>query len=253
MTHPRRFPTVVSTQRAITRCDHRGMRPLIGITSYVEQARWGVWDTTAALVPYAYVRQVEAAGGRALVIPPSTGDPSEVLSILDGVIFAGGADIDPARYGQQPHSETLGLRPDRDSGELTLLAKALALDLPTLGICRGMQLMAVHGGGSLSQHLPEIVGHEGHRPAPGVYGEHAVRLGNGSVVQAILGDSAHVRSYHHQGVADPGRLTVTGWADDESIEVLEDPACRFALGVLWHPEVGEDPRLFDALVAATRR
>jgi putative glutamine amidotransferase len=228
------------------------MRPIIGITSYVEQARWGVWDTTAALVPYAYVRQVEDAGGRALVVPPSVADPDEVLSVLDGLVLAGGADIDPRHYGQDPHEQTLGLRPERDAGELSILAAALDADLPMLGICRGMQLMTVHAGGALSQHLPEVVGHENHRPAPGVYGEHAVRLEPGSRVQSVLGDAVRVRSYHHQGVVDPGKLTVSGWADDETIEAVEDPTRRFALGVLWHPEAGEDPRLFDALVAATR-
>ena len=228
----------------------RTHRPLIGITSYVEQARWGVWDTTAALVPYAYVRQVEDAGGRAIVVPPSAADPHEVLRVLDGLVLAGGADIDPDRYGQEPHEKTIGLRPERDEGELVLLDGALADDLPVLGICRGMQLMTVRAGGKLSQHLPDEVGHDGHRPAPGVYGEHGVRLAVGSAAGRILGHHVRVRSYHHQGVADAGSLTVTGWADDETVEVVEDPARRFALGVLWHPEVGDDPRLFDALVTA---
>lgn len=229
------------------------MRPLIGITSYVEQARWGVWDTTAALVPHAYVRQVERAGGRAVVVPPTTdGDDDPLLGVLDGLLLAGGADLDPARYGQQPHHETAGLRPDRDAAELTLLARALAADLPVLGVCRGMQLMVVHAGGALHQHLPEVVGHDRHRPGPGVYGEHPVRLAAGSGAAGILGEDVSVRSYHHQGLADPGTLTVTGWADDGSAEVVEDPTRRFALGVLWHPEVGDDPRLFDALVAASR-
>ncbi len=226
-------------------------RPLIGITSYVEQARWGVWDLPAALVPYAYVRQVEAAGGRAIVVPPSAADPAEVLRVLDGLVLAGGADIDPGRYGEPAHEQTVGLRPDRDEGELVLLDAALADDLPVLGICRGMQLMTVHAGGSLSQHLPDEVGHEGHRPSPGVFGEHDVRLAPGSAVGGILGERVQVRSYHHQGVADAGSLTVTGWADDDTVEVVEDPAHRFALGVLWHPEAGDDPRLFDALVLAS--
>jgi putative glutamine amidotransferase len=226
-------------------------RPLIGITCYVEQARWGVWDMPAALVPYSYVRAVEAAGGRAVVVPPSTADPQEVLSVLDGLVLAGGADIDPQRYGEEPHEQTVGLRPDRDAGELSLLACALDDELPVLGICRGMQIMTVHAGGRLSQHLPDEVGHDGHRPASGVYGEHGVRIDPGSAVGRILGPSAHVRSYHHQGVADAGKLTVTGWADEDgTVEVVEDPAHRFALGVLWHPEVGDDPRLFEALVQA---
>lgn len=226
-------------------------RPLIGISCYVEQARWGVWDMPAALVPYSYVRAVEAAGGRAVVVPPSTADPQEVLSVLDGLVLAGGSDIDPQRYGEEPHEATVGLRPDRDAGELTLLAGALADDLPVLGICRGMQIMTVHAGGRLSQHLPEEVGHDGHRPAAGVYGDHGVRIDPGSAVGRILGPTARVKSYHHQGVADAGTLTVTGWAEEDgTVEVVEDPGHRFALGVLWHPEVGEDPRLFDALVTA---
>lgn len=226
------------------------MRPVIGITTYVEQARWGVWDTSAALVPYAYVRQVEAGGGRVVLLPPSTEDPAEVLPWLDGLLVAGGADIDPAHYGATPHPETAGLRPERDAGELTLLAAALDADLPVLGVCRGMQLMTVHAGGTLHQHLPEVVGHERHRPSPGVYGEHIVRLAEGSRARAVLGDRVSVRSYHHQGVVDAGSLTVTGWADDGTIEAVEAPGRRFAVGVLWHPEVGDDPRLFDALVAA---
>ncbi len=225
-------------------------RPLIGITSYVEQARWGVWDMAAALVPYSYVRHVEAAGGRAIIVPPSTADPAEVLRVLDGLVLAGGADIDPDRYGEAAHEQTAGLRPDRDEGELVLLDAALAEDLPLLGICRGMQLMAVHAGGKLSQHLPEDVGHEGHRPSPGVFGEHGVRLAPDSTAGRILGEHVDVRSYHHQGVADAGTLTVTGWADDRTVEAVEDPGHRFALGVLWHPEAGDDPRLFDALVLA---
>ncbi|MCU0265195.1 MAG: gamma-glutamyl-gamma-aminobutyrate hydrolase family protein [Actinomycetia bacterium] len=229
------------------------MRPVIGISTYVEQARWGVWDTTAALVPYAYVRQVESAGGRAVLLPPSTEDPAEVLHLLDGLLLAGGADVDPARYGAAPHPETAGLRPERDAGELALLGAVLDADLPVLGVCRGMQLMTVRGGGALHQHLPEVVGHERHRPAPGVYGDHGVRLAEGSRVHAVLGERVTVHSYHHQGVAGTGSLTATGWADDGTVEVIEVPGRRFAVGVLWHPEVGDDPRLFEALVGAARQ
>jgi putative glutamine amidotransferase len=226
------------------------MRPVIGITAYVEQARWGVWDTTAALVPYAYVRQVEAAGGRALVIPPSSGDPTEILRLLDGLILSGGADLDPATYGQEPHEQTTGVRPDRDTAELPLLGAALQEDLPVLGVCRGMQVMSVHAGGALEQHLPDVVGNEVHRPSAGVYGDHAVRLADRSQIATVLGDEIKIKSYHHQGVSDAGSLTVVGWADDGTIEAVEDPAHRFAIGVLWHPEVGDDPRIFSALVRA---
>jgi putative glutamine amidotransferase len=228
------------------------MRPVVGITSYVEQAAWGVWDMPAVVLPHSYVRRVEEAGGRAVVVPPSTEGLDEVLGRLDGLLLAGGADIDPAAYGAVPHDQTAGLRPDRDAGELPLLTAALERDLPVLGVCRGMQLLAVATGGTLVQHLPDKVGHEGHRPAPGVFGLHEVRLETGSLAHRVLGDRVSVPSYHHQGLDSPGAFTVTGWAEDGSPEVLEDGDRRFCLGVLWHPEAGEDPRLFEALVAASR-
>lgn len=226
------------------------MAPVIGITSYVEQARWGVWDVPAAVLPFRYVERVEAAGGRAVVLPPTAARDDAVLDRLDGVVLAGGADLDPQLYGEQPHPETTGLRPERDAAELPLLRSALERDLPVLGICRGMQLMSVLAGGSLVQHLPDAVGHERHRPAPGVYGLHDVRLEPGSRAHEILGDTVTVPSYHHQGLASAGSLTVTGWADDDTPEVVEDLQRRFALGVLWHPEAGDDLRLFQALVTA---
>jgi putative glutamine amidotransferase len=226
--------------------------PVIGITAYVEQARWGVWDVPAVLVPFRYVERVEAAGGRAVVLPPTTAADDAVLDILDGVVFAGGADLDPALYGERAHPETTGLRPERDAAELPLMRAALDRDLPMLGICRGMQLLTVVSGGSLVQHLPDAVGHEGHRPSPGVYGLHDVRLEPGSRVHGILGDQVSVPSYHHQGIASGGSLTVTGWAGDETPEAVEHPDKAFAMGVLWHPEAGDDLRLFSALVAAAR-
>jgi putative glutamine amidotransferase len=228
------------------------VRPLIGITSYVEEARWGVWDTTAALVPYSYVRQVEAAGGTVVLVPPNAADAPEVLAVLDGLLLAGGADLDPALYGADAHDQTAGLRPDRDVGEMAALRAADELDLPVLGVCRGMQLMTVAAGGTLHQHLPEVVGHETHRPEPGVYGRHDVRLAAGSRVASVLGESVTVSSYHHQGVDSTGSLTVTAWAEDGSVEAVEDPSKAFAVGVLWHPEVGDDPRIFEALVEAAR-
>jgi putative glutamine amidotransferase len=236
-----------------TTCQHGGVAPVVGITSYVEQARWGVWDVPAAVLPFRYVERVEAAGGRAVVLPPTAaaGDSDDsVLDRLDAVVFAGGADLDPALYGEEPHAETTGLRPERDAAELPLMRAVLERDLPTLGICRGMQLLSVVRGGSLVQHLPDAVGHERHRPADGVYGLHEVRLDPGSRAHDILGDRVSVPSYHHQGIASPGSLTVTGWADDDTPEVVEDPDRRFVLGVLWHPEAGDDLRLFEALVRA---
>jgi len=226
------------------------MRPVVGITSYVEQARWGVWDVPASVLPFRYVERVEAAGGTAVVLPPAAAADAEVLERLDAVVFAGGADLDPGLYGEESHPETTGLRPERDAAEVPLMKAALDRDVPLLGICRGMQVLSVVRGGSLVQHLPDTVGHERHRPAPGTYGLHDVRLEPGSLAHRLLGDRVSVPSYHHQGLASPGDLSVTGWADDETPEVVEDPSLRFALGVLWHPEAGDDLRLFEALVSA---
>ncbi len=226
------------------------MRPVVGITTYVEQASWGVRDVPAAILPFRYVERVEAAGGTAVLLPPSAASDGSVLERLDALVLAGGADLDPRLYGEEPHEATTGLRPERDAAEAPLVRAALERDLPTLGICRGMQLMSVVCGGSLVQHLPDFLGHERHRPAPGVYGLHDVRLRPGSRVHRILGDGLSVPSYHHQGLASAGSLTVTGWADDDSPEAVEDPDRRFALGVLWHPEASDDLRLFTALVEA---
>ena len=228
------------------------MRPVIGITTYVEPASWAVWhDTEAVLLPYTYVRMVTAAGGQPVLLPPD-GLDGDVLRVLDGLVLSGGADIDPALYGQAPGPLT-ETRPARDAGEAAVLAAALDRDLPVLGVCRGMQLLAAAAGGRLEQHLPDVLGHEKHRPAPGVYGTHEVRFAAGSRIAGLMGDDTEVNSYHHQGVADPGSLTATGWSDDVVIEALEDPRRRFLLGVQWHPEYARDVRLFAALVAAADR
>ncbi|WP_410813013.1 gamma-glutamyl-gamma-aminobutyrate hydrolase family protein [Micromonospora sp. 067-2] len=227
-------------------------RPLIGISAYVEPADWAAWrGVPAVLVPEAYVRAVRAAGGRAVVLPPDDED-GDVLAVLDGLLLAGGADVGAGRYGQPPDPRTED-RPDRDAGELTLLAAALRADLPVLGVCRGMQLLAVAHGGTLHQHLPDVIGHEAHRPAPGVYGAHPVRFAPGSLAATVLAGVDRVNSYHHQAVADPGRLVVTGWAADGVIEAVEAPDRRFVLGVQWHPEKEPDPRPITALVRAARQ
>lgn len=228
------------------------MQPILGVTAYVESVSWGVWaDTRVTLLPHRYVEAIARAGGRAVVLPPSEDAVDRTLDSLDGLVLAGGADICPDRYGDQPHPQTGGMRPDRDAAELALLHGALGRDLPVLGVCRGMQLMVVAHGGRLVQHLPEAVGHDGHRPAPGRYGDHPVTLAPGSRLHELLGGRTDVRSYHHQGIADVGSGPVaTGWADDGTVEAVELPGPSFAVGVLWHPEVGTDPRLFAALVAA---
>ena len=220
------------------------MPPLIGISAYVEHAKWGPWAREATVLPQVYVTAVHAAGGRAVVIPPFPEGVTEVVAALDGLILAGGGDLDPAVYGAEPDPRTTGIRPARDAGEVALLRAAIDADLPTLGICRGMQLMSALAGGMLVQHL------EGHRGGPGVYLPHPVTTVPGTRLAGILGGSTEVPSYHHQGVTDPGSLTVGAHAFDGTIEGVEDPAARFRVGVLWHPEQGTDPRLFQALLAA---
>ena len=230
------------------------MRPVIGITCYVEPARWGVWDIPAALLPQAYVEAVAQAGGLPLLVPPDgAADPDGLLDRLDGIVLAGGADIDPATYDESMHPATAGVRSDRDGAELPLAKAALARDMPVLGICRGAQILNVARGGTLVQHLPDVVGHENHRPEPGTYGVHKVRTADGSRIAGAIGVSGIVRSYHHQGIGIVGDgLVATAWADDESIEGLEDPSLTFAVGALWHPEASADHRLFAALVSAAQ-
>jgi putative glutamine amidotransferase len=208
----------------------------------------------AAVIPLAYVRRVEAAGGRPLLVPPSLEGVEETLDALDGLLFSGGSDIDPAEYGQDAHPETNGIRPERDRAELALLQAALARDLPLLAVCRGSQVLNVARGGDLVQHLPEVVGDEKHKHAPGEFSEHEVDLKQGTRLQSLLGGRAPVKSHHHQGLGRVGEgLVEAAWAaDDGTLEAVEDPAKRFAVGVLWHPEEGDDAALFDALVAEAR-
>jgi putative glutamine amidotransferase len=225
-------------------------RPVIGITAYREQCRFGVWDLPAVLIPADYTSKVEAAGGIALVLPP--GAPPAVLDRLDGIVLSGGADVEPHRYGAETDAATVGTRPDRDEGELALLRAALDRDLPVLAICRGMQLLAVATGGALHQHVPDVVGTERHRPALGTYGRHRIRIEPGTRLHALLGESAEVNSHHHQSVADASKAVATAWADDGIIEAIEIPDRSFALGVQWHPEALDDLRLFEALVDQAR-
>jgi len=229
-------------------------RPLIGITAYAEpEVRWGVWELPAALIPLAYVRAIEGAGGRALLVPPSEEGIEETLNALDGLLFSGGSDIDPALYGQDAHEATNGVRLDRDRGELALLAAALERDLPVLAVCRGSQVLNVARGGDLVQHLPEVVGNEKHKHTPGTFADHEVDVRPDSKVGELLGDRAPVKSHHHQGLGRLGKgLVESAWAEDGTLEALEDPTRRFAVGVLWHPEEGEDAALFRALVEEAR-
>jgi putative glutamine amidotransferase len=229
--------------------------PVIGITAYVETASWGSWaDVPAALLPHRYVRQVQEAGAIALVVPPRVdADDEEALAIvarLDGLVIAGGVDVAPELYAETRHPSVQASRPDRDATEIALARVTVGLDLPVLGICRGMQVMAVAAGGGLEQHVPDRVGHDDHSPGPSVYGSHVVETVAGTRVAAILGERVEVPSYHHQSVLHHPGYVASAWAPDGTLEAMEVPGARFRLAVQWHPEIGTDPRLFDALVEA---
>ncbi len=232
--------------------------PVIGVTAAVEPASWRVWrDVPAALVPHRYVVHVQRAGGLAVVVPPlepGAGEDqlSALLGRLDGLVLTGGVDVEPSRYGAARHPSVQRSRPDRDALEIGLARLSEDSDFPVLGVCRGMQVMAVAVGGTLEQHLPDRLGHTEHSLAPATYGSHGVVTKTGSLVARLLGERVDVTTYHHQGVATHPRLVPTAWSDDGVVEALEAPGARFRLGVQWHPEVGDDPRLFEALVAAAR-
>jgi putative glutamine amidotransferase len=226
-------------------------KPLIGITTYVEPASWSYWNQDAALVPCDYVRAVERAGGRALLVPPDDEGIEEVLDAVDGLVFSGGGDLAPETYGAEADPATKGTNPERDRGELALLTAALERDLPVLAICRGIQVLNVARGGEIVQHLPDVLGHEEHREVVGEWSEHPVRVDPSSRLEEVRGS---VKSHHHQGLGRIGEgLREVAWAEDGVVEAVEDPEKPFVVGVLWHPEVSEDQRLFDQLVEAARK
>jgi putative glutamine amidotransferase len=215
---------------------------VIGLCAAVERARWSVWDDEAVLLPRSYATAVQRAGGLAILLPPDqVDDPGEFLALIDGLILAGGADY--------------GVVPDRDAFEIALALAAMDADLPLLGVCRGMQLMNLARGGTLIEHLPDVLGHEDHRSTPGAFGDHDVRLADGSLAARAAGALVHpTKSHHHQGVDAIGDgFEVTGWAAvDELPEAIEDPSRAFALGVQWHPEADPAAVEIAALVEAAR-
>ena len=225
---------------------------MIGISAYDEVAAWGAWKVGAAVVPDTYVRAVAGAGGIPVILPVG-GDALGQIQGVDGLVLTGGPDVGPERYGAEPHGATVSASPARDDHELALAQAAQAASLPVLAVCRGLQLLAVSRGGTLTQHLPDVVGHLGHGPAPGVFGHHLVRVAEGSRLGAALGRSeVTVESHHHQAVDDPGQgLDAVAWAPDGTPEAYEDSGSEFVVGVQWHPEEGEDPAIFLALVAAS--
>jgi putative glutamine amidotransferase len=231
-------------------------RPLIGVSAAVEPATHGVWkDEPAVLLPLAYARAIHGAGGMIALLAPdrrATEDPEEVLDRIDGLVLAGGADIDPDSHGAEAHAETIGTNPDRDRFEIALTRGALERGMPLLGVCRGMQILNVACGGTLDQHIPDRLGHEGHRPVPGSWAEHDVRLEPGSLAARAAGtEKLTVKSHHHQGVdAIPDGLRASGWAtDDDSVEAIESADGSFVLGVLWHPEEDAADAVIPALVS----
>lgn len=230
-------------------------RPLIGITCYEEEAAWGRWRQPAALLPARYVRALEGVGATCLLVPPqhlSRDEAAELCRRLDGLVVAGGNDVAPAHYGEEPHPATIVASGARDELELELVALASERALPTLAICRGMQVLNVARGGNLIQHLPDVVGHEGHSPTPGTHSSHRVRVRAGSRLAAALGwTEGEVPTHHHQAVGELGKgLRAVATAEDGTVEALEDDGLPFMVAVQWHPEVADDPSLFAALVAA---
>jgi anthranilate synthase component 2/putative glutamine amidotransferase len=232
--------------------DRGPRRPLIGISTYREQARWGYWDVPAVLLPATYADAVAACGGEPVLLPTGSVSPG-VVAHLDGLVLAGGADVDPARYGQPPGPHTTVVRPDRDAAELAVLAAVLERDLPLLAICRGMQLLNVLLGGDLVQHLPDVPAAGVHHAGPGLFAHREVTTVPGSALAALLGPTAPAECHHHQALgAVADALAPAAWAEDGVLEAVEATGRRFCLGVQWHPEAGEDHRLFAALVAAAR-
>jgi putative glutamine amidotransferase len=236
-------------------------RPVIGICSALERSQWGVWDQVAALMPLSYIEAVQRAGGIAVILPPDahvSADPEQVLDLLDGLMLAGGADIDPASYGEPPHPQTIDTVPARDEFEIALTRAAIARDLPVLGICRGMQLINVARGGTLLQHLPEHVGHEEHRRVLGSFdgADHDVELDDGTLAARAAGETDHAtKSHHHQAVDRLGDgLLVTGRSTlDNLTEAIELDDRSFVLGVQWHPEADPASAVIASFVAAAAR
>src|SRR3954470_21098269 len=226
--------------------------PVIGLTTYREDAAWGVWHQRADVLPSQYAAAVEATGGVPVLLPPvgQVGAAEAVVDRLDGLVVSGGADVGPARDGAERHPRTAGWRPDRDAWETALLDAAEAAGLPVLGVCRGMQLMAVHAGGSLHQHTPDLVADERHSPGGDAYGDVEVRTESGTRVSALVGDRLAVRCHHHQSVADHPGFVASARAEDGTLEAMEAPGDRFCVAVQWHPETAADVGLLAGLVRA---
>ncbi|PUA82886.1 gamma-glutamyl-gamma-aminobutyrate hydrolase family protein [Nocardioides currus] len=228
-------------------------RPLIGLSTYREDARWGVWDQKADLLPTVYARSIEAAGGVPVLLPPTmpyAAAATSVVARLDALVISGGADVSPAAYGEEPHERTAAWRDDRDAWELALLDAADTTGLPVLGVCRGMQVMAVHAGGVLEQHVPDVVGHERHSPGADAFGSTSVSVAPDSRLASLIGPTGVVHCHHHQSVREHPGFTAAAWSDEGLLEAMEAPGERLCVAVQWHPEMAADAGLFAALVEA---
>jgi len=228
------------------------MSPVIGLTTYREDAAWGVWHQRADLLPAQYAAAVVSCGGVPVLLPPiaAAEAAAAVVARLDGLVISGGADVDPSRYGADAHPRTANWRPDRDAWELALLEAADAIDLPVLGVCRGMQVMAVHAGGRLDQHTPDLVGHEEHSPGGDEFGAVTVRTEPGSRIASLVGDSITVNCHHHQSVGEHPGFAAAAHAADGTLEAMEAAGDRFCVAVQWHPETVADVGLLAGLVRA---
>lgn len=232
--------------------------PIIGVTTYLERAQTGVWDVRASFLPEVYLDAVTDAGGIAVLLPPQPVDAdiaARVIGAIDGLIVSGGADVDPARYGQSPHEMTAAPRHDRDAWEDALLTAAIDAELPFLGICRGAQILNVVRGGTLHQHLPDVVGSTKYQPGPAVFGHEPVDVATGTLLADLVGEGLEAHMYHHQAIDEVGDgLVVSARSHDGIVEAVEMPALPFALAIQWHPEEhAADRRLFAGLIDAARR
>jgi putative glutamine amidotransferase len=232
--------------------------PVIGLTTYLQQAQTGVWDVRASFLPAVYVEGVTLAGGIATLLPPQPVDHAiaeRVLDGLDGLVLTGGRDVDPAAYGQVGNPATDEPARDRDAFELALVRGALARGLPVLAICRGAQVLNVALGGTLHQHLPDVLGHAKHQAGNAVFTTSGIRTVPGTRLAALIGESTDAQCYHHQAIDRLGQGLIISAQDDADgvIEAVEMPGENFTLAVQWHPEERlDDLRLFAGVVDAAR-
>ena len=226
--------------------------PIIGVTTSINLRDYETPEQAVVMLPANYPNAIRKAGGIPVLLTEGD-DVVTLLDRLDGIIIAGGRDIDPACYGEEPHEKTTNLRPEQDSWEASLITSAIERDLPMLCVCRGHQLLSIERGGSLHQHLPETPGHENHGATAGDWSDHPVKIKESSLLASVIGTETMANSGHHQGVADAGDLTVVARTDDGLIEAVELPGASFLLSMQWHPEMIDQTKVFDALIEAARQ